>query len=223
MSKNFLLNQIAGLKSTLKTQEDELQSLRDRNRMLEIENEETKKLVIYDPMTGVESYISLIRQINRAYSLLKRSEHHVQSGLLQNADEQKFSVLFMDLDHFKSINDTYGHAGGDMVLKEFARFLKHYFSRNSDVVARRSGDEFIVLLAGVTPREKANRIKQKFLRAMQDFEVALTDKNGKEILVQIQCSVGVASTSDGHKSTEDLLHAADIDMFAHKESRKAAR
>ena len=223
MSKNFLLDQIAGLKAILKTRESELRESQEHNRVLKKDLDDATKLLIYDPLTGIESYLSLCNHINRAYSLLKRGEHHVHSGILKNTNEQEFSVLFLDVDYFKLINDTYGHAGGDLAIKEVARFLDGYFNRESDVVSRRSGDEFIVLLAGVTPREKANRIKQKFLRAMEGFEVALTDKDRKEVLVQVQCSVGVASTSDGHKNTEELLHAADLDMLAHKESRKAAR
>lgn len=236
-TKDFLLSQISSLKATLRkweierkaTKEEyarlnyELMQAQSRNRELEQELEVTRGMVIRDPLTEVASRIAICDQIDHHFHLLERGEHHVASGTLPNANEQHFSILFLDLDNFKPINDTYGHEAGDAVLIAFARFLKGYFNRGSDIVSRYAGDEFMILLSGVTPKEKADRIKEKFLDAMDGFEVAVTNSDGDEVLVPVTCSVGVSSTSDGHKNSKELKHAADLDMYTHKESRKAAR
>ena len=228
--KDFLVSQIASLKRDNKILKKdyervnfELMQYQTRNRELETQLEAIREMVIRDALTGLASRVEILGQIDHHFHLLERGEHHVVSGLLSNANEQHFSIMFLDLDDFKPINDQYGHEAGDTVLASFAQFLKQYFNRGSDIVARYAGDEFIILLSGVTPKEKADRIKQKFVSAMEGFEVSITDNNGDEVLVPVRCSVGVASTSDGYKNSKELKHAADQDMYIHKEAQKAAR
>jgi len=120
-------------------------------------------------------------------------------------------VLFVDLDDFKSVNDTLGHAAGDELLKEVARRLSETV-RQGDTVARISGDEFALVLADLSRQDDAALVAQKIVeRLAAPFHVA-----GHEVLVT--ASVGIASyPADGHDA-ESLLGAADAAMYRAKQS-----
>jgi diguanylate cyclase (GGDEF)-like protein len=124
-------------------------------------------------------------------------------------------VLFIDLDEFKLVNDTLGHAGGDELLKETGRRLKSSV-RSADTVARISGDEFAIILADLSQPEDAAPVAQKIIeRLAEPFEVL-----GQEVFVT--ASIGIALfPSDGHDS-ETLLSAADAAMYRAKQSRRNA-
>ena len=120
-------------------------------------------------------------------------------------------ALFVDLDDFKSVNDTLGHAAGDELLKEAARRLSDAV-RQGDTVARISGDEFALVLADLSRQEDAALVAQKIVECLAaPFQIA-----GHEVLVT--ASVGIASyPADGHDA-ESLLGAADAAMYRAKQS-----
>ncbi|CAP56182.1 putative signalling protein, GGDEF family [Gluconacetobacter diazotrophicus PA1 5] len=119
------------------------------------------------------------------------------------------SVLFLDIDHFKHINDTFGHAAGDSVLQAIARVLEEA-SRLSDVIFRYGGEEFLVLM-GDTDTEQmligAERLRQK----IENTPIRLPDGN----LHQITVSIGAAQYA-GHPDYEELLRAADAALYRAK-------
>jgi diguanylate cyclase (GGDEF)-like protein/PAS domain S-box-containing protein len=121
------------------------------------------------------------------------------------------SALFVDLDDFKSVNDTLGHAAGDDLLKEAARRLAEAV-RQGDTVARISGDEFALVLADLSRQEDAALVAQKIVeRLAAPFQIG-----GHEVLVT--ASLGIASyPADGHDA-ESLLGAADAAMYRAKQS-----
>ncbi|HJY76726.1 MAG TPA: EAL domain-containing protein [Burkholderiales bacterium] len=121
------------------------------------------------------------------------------------------SALFVDLDDFKSVNDTLGHAAGDELLKEAARRLSDAV-RQGDTVARISGDEFALVLADLSRQEDAALVAQKIVECLAaPFQIG-----GHEVLVT--ASVGIASyPADGHDA-ESLLGAADAAMYRAKQS-----
>ena len=120
-------------------------------------------------------------------------------------------VLFVDLDDFKSVNDTLGHASGDELLKEVARRLSETV-RLGDTVARISGDEFAVVLADLTKPEDAALVAQKIVENLSaPFQVS-----GHELLVT--ASVGIASYPGDGQDPESLLGAADAAMYRAKQS-----
>lgn len=125
------------------------------------------------------------------------------------------AVLVVDLDGFKQINDTHGHAAGDAVLRTTAARLRAAV-RPGDVVARLGGDEFVVLLlpAGAEPIP-AGPIVERFRRAMAE---PMTLAGG--VRVQVSASLGLASVAAG-ESGDDLLHRADIAMYVAKRARPA--
>lgn len=97
------------------------------------------------------------------------------------------TVLLLDLDHFKQINDSYGHAFGDLCLQEVARVLSHEVSRSGDVLARYGGEEFIIMLSN-TADDGAAVVAERLLQAVRDLNVRFGGER-----VPVTCSIGVAS------------------------------
>jgi diguanylate cyclase (GGDEF)-like protein len=125
---------------------------------------------------------------------------------------EPLSFLMIDVDHFKTFNDTYGHQGGDIVLKKAARVLKDFFSLPACVVGRYGGEEFCVVLARVTKQE-ALRLAESFRRSLGERELTL-----RKDRVKITVSVGLATFPDDASSHEDLVRLADEALLRAKRS-----
>jgi diguanylate cyclase (GGDEF)-like protein len=123
------------------------------------------------------------------------------------------SLLLIDLDGFKAVNDTHGHAAGDALLCEVADRLREAV-RGGDLAARLGGDEFAVLLPGCTTAE-ADRTAQRILEALR----APVPVDGAT--VGVSASIGVAA-ADPADDVESLLHDADLAMYAAKNNGKDA-
>lgn len=121
-----------------------------------------------------------------------------------------FSILFFDLDHFKKVNDTYGHDAGDYVLKEFAALVRSNHIRPKDVFARYGGEEFILLLAN-TGIKDAMEIAER-VRAAIETHVFLYE--GKRL--SVTTSMGIAELKTGIESAQTLLKHADQALYAAK-------
>lgn len=116
------------------------------------------------------------------------------------------AVMFMDLDHFKSLNDTLGHHVGDLLLIEIGHRLKKC-TRESDTVARLAGDEFTILLPEITRSEDAAVVAENIINSLvQEY-----DLEGNKI--KITCSVGIAIFPNDGLSVDELIHAADQAMY----------
>ena len=149
----------------------------------------------YDPLTGLA---------NRAL-FRDRLQHELD---LRRRDPHALAVLLVDLDDFKAVNDTLGHAAGDALLIAVAGRLRDCV-RGEDTVARLGGDEFAVLLDGRGPAGEPDAVASRLVAAMQaPVELATAS-------VRVTVSVGVAA-SDGGDSLDDLLHRADLAMYAAK-------
>ncbi|HST26747.1 MAG TPA: EAL domain-containing protein [Rudaea sp.] len=123
---------------------------------------------------------------------------------------EMFAVLFVDLDRFKSINDSLGHGVGDEVLIAVAKRLRASV-RASDTVARYAGDEFIIILRHIVQRDDVMRIAEKIVRVM---EAPLTLADGSEL--HITASIGVSFYPDDATNAERLLKHADVAMYSAK-------
>ncbi|MBS0556979.1 MAG: EAL domain-containing protein [Proteobacteria bacterium] len=123
---------------------------------------------------------------------------------------EMFAVLFVDLDRFKSINDSLGHGVGDEVLIAVAKRLRGSV-RASDTVARYAGDEFTMILRHIVQRDDVMRIAEKIVRVM---EVPLTLGDGSEL--HITASIGVSFYPDDAANAERLLKHADVAMYSAK-------
>lgn len=126
--------------------------------------------------------------------------------------DEPISILFIDIDCFKEINDTYGHAVGDQVLCEVALLLQKQFNKGNGWVARYGGDEILVCLPGCV-KHSAKRIAN---RLRKTIETNTFKALGKEI--QITCSIGVQTTlrDSGIKSISELIRMADMNLYRAK-------
>ncbi len=138
---------------------------------------------------------------NRRYLFIKAPEE------LKKTAENKISesILFIDIDHFKNVNDTYGHRCGDKVLKEFAKFLKMQL-RQDDIIFRYGGDEFICILPN-TEYELAYSISQRFIQQCRIREFNR---------IRLTVSIGIASSPLNAKDWNLLFEIADRNLYSAK-------
>lgn len=161
--------------------------------------------------------------------LLDLSERDTLTGLLNRAGFTRFltsecetggannlALLYIDLDRFKPVNDSYGHAVGDEVLQQFAhRLLK--LVRPTDAVARLGGDEFSIVLTNVRQHSNADAVADKVVEAAQaPFAVG-------ELAILIGASVGVAFGADGPHGWKGLVERADAKVYAAKAAGRGRR
>ncbi len=123
------------------------------------------------------------------------------------------TAMFFDLDGFKQVNDNFGHAEGDKVLKNIGTLLQSVF-RNSDVVARMGGDEFSVLLTGTD----TDHVDRPLANLAESIEL-----QNKHTPYEIGYSVGVVEYDDRHESIAKLMEEADHRMYAQKRTRKGGQ
>ena len=165
--------------------------------------EELRGLAYHDDLTGLPNRSLLYDRLGVAITHAQRQGSHI-------------AVLFLDLDDFKSVNDSLGHGYGDRVLVELAtRVLGSV--RAGDTVARFGGDEFIVLLDGVTGAQDAARVAAKVLDAVQ----APCQLDGHE--VSIAASVGAGVYPMDGTSPDQLVRSADAAMYREKRRTSTPR
>jgi diguanylate cyclase (GGDEF)-like protein len=168
---------------------------------------EIEQLAFYDPLTGLPNRRLLADRMQQAMASSARSG-------------RRGSLLFLDLDHFKTLNDTLGHEMGDQLLREVAGRLKACV-RQEDTVSRLGGDEFVVMLQGLSPQvaEAAAQTKmvgENILTSLnQSFELA-------DHTYTITCSMGATFFGEALQTPADLLKQADIAMYQVKTSGRNA-
>ncbi len=157
-----------------------------------------QELVSRDPLTGLNNHRQILRDLESALKV------HGQDGMIW--------LLMIDIDHFKSINDTYGHLEGDRALIETATVLKRAVNTTGarNVLARTGGDEFLVLMPLAT-RWNAEQLKENILRAIECY-----NESGKSEY-RIGLSVGL-SNNGTTTSIPEMLSAADERMYSVKEA-----
>lgn len=133
---------------------------------------------------------------------------------ISRRDNLRFALLYIDLDGFKSVNDTYGHDAGDLILQEAARRFK-LCVRESDTVARMGGDEFTIILNHLNQRASASIVAQKIV---SEFNVPFTLCGKGDCKIGV--SIGISYYPDDSLFSEHLINAADTAMYAVKKSGK---
>ncbi len=143
--------------------------------------------------------------------------HEMAARELERATSTKspLSVLYVDLDRFKPINDTYGHDAGDLVLKRVALEIEEA-TRADDLVGRLGGEEFAVLLPSTTPADAAE-IAERVRGRIAGLRVTVPGDHGQSAVIdQLTCSVGVATFPDAADTLQLLVKAADQAQYAAK-------
>ena len=173
-----------------------LRDMTDRKGM----EEQLKRLALHDPLTLLANRSLFRDRLEHAVAVSKRNGRGV-------------AVMFVDLDNFKKINDSFGHAHGDRVLSRSAQRLVKA-TRNGDTVARLGGDEFAVLLENLTDKQQVVDIAARIVEALQEP----LDLPGADMRVAASVGVAFATAEEG---VEELMRNADIAMYSSKAQGKS--
>ena len=160
--------------------------------------EANRRLALHDGLTNLLNRRAFDESLDRAVSQASRGG-------------QSLSLLMIDLDHFKQLNDTYGHTVGDIALQAAAAEIRLQV-RGGDLAARYGGEEFAIILPE-TDGPAAFRMAERLRKALADRVI----KVGKE-QIRITASCGVSATDLGYATPEDLIHSADEALYASKET-----
>ncbi|HEY3698360.1 MAG TPA: EAL domain-containing protein [Spongiibacteraceae bacterium] len=157
-------------------------------------------LATHDGLTGLPNRVMFSNLLNYTIDTAKRYAH-------------RFAVLFIDLDRFKAINDALGHQAGDLLLQEIARRLRAC-SRVSDVVARLSGDEFVMLVQEVDDKQQASAVARKVIAEVMKPIILRAQE------CRVTASIGICLYPDDGIDEQVLIKNADVAMYQAKEEGK---
>lgn len=162
-------------------------------------HEQTQKLAALDPLSGI---------LNRRFGMVRMREEFSRAVRTHNA----LGVIMLDIDHFKKVNDMYGHLAGDKVIVKIARVVRSLL-REGDVFLRYGGEEFCVALPGASS-EDAYRIAEKLRHAVSEIAVQY-----KDITVSVTISLGVTAFPEIDVDNEqDMIRYADDALYQSKEN-----
>jgi len=173
-----------------------LDALKKNKKELEKSEKKLQQLSITDPLTGVYNRRYL-------YDFLKREFERAKRYNLP------LSCMMVDIDHFKNLNDTYGHRAGDLVLKKLTTFLKENL-RKIDLVARYGGEEFVIVLPE-TLEKKTLVSAERIRKGVEGMKIALNSEK-----IRITVSIGVANLTQKEKDEEALIRKADKALYRAK-------
>ncbi len=163
------------------------------NRRYEKLKEEAEK----DFLTGLKNPRQFYKSLNKYLEV-------------ENIDQKHVSLLYIDVDHFKTINDTYGHDNGDLVLKDLGHIFKQT-ARSHDIIARKGGEEFAVLLIDCTESQAINAA-ERFRKAVESHDFKLSGHQFAKVTI----SIGVSSIPEKTQSVNELIKQADQALYAAK-------
>ena len=175
--------------------------LEEKSAELAAVNKKLSQLAITDSLTQLFNRRRFNEILNKE---IKRFSRRKYSAL---------SLMMIDIDHFKKLNDTYGHLAGDMVLREIAKLLKEGV-RETDTVARFGGEEFVIVM----PDTRLDGAAHKAEILVKRTEAA--EFPGHDTAIHVTISIGVAAYASG--SPQDLIHAADLALYQAKRSGRNA-
>ncbi|HVZ80049.1 MAG TPA: GGDEF domain-containing protein [bacterium] len=160
-------------------------------------------LAHHDPLTGLPNRLLFYDRLTQALSQAERTS-------------KTLAVLFIDLDHFKQVNDSLGHPVGDLLLREMAQWIQNCL-RSGDTVARQGGDEFTVILTNLAEAQDVERVAAKILQVLSQ-PLRLGEKE-----VGITCSIGASLYPRDGENIDLLIQKADTAVYHAKQQRNCFR
>ncbi len=187
-------------KSNISLIDSLMESFRNLAEKIITYTRELRNMAYYDTLTGLPNRVLLMDRIRQAIAFSSRHNKRV-------------AVMFIDLDNFKHINDTYGHEVGDTLLIQVANRLSAVF-RETDTVARFGGDEFIAVIPEVSDISDITKLADRVLRVLErPFEI-----DGEELF--LSASIGISLYPDNGQDASSLIKFADAAMYKAKEEGK---
>ncbi|WP_018933034.1 sensor domain-containing diguanylate cyclase [Gracilibacillus lacisalsi] len=158
-----------------------------------------------------ESKLYRLAHFDTLTDLPNRYSFHIDltEMLEEQAKQDRFSIVFIDLDKFKQVNDTLGHSGGDLLLKLFAKRLKRFERGKPITFYRLAGDEFVAIVELTTEEEVQRLCKQLLEAIIQPLMINQTE-------ITLTASIGISFYPDNGRTLDDLLHHADSLMYEEK-------
>jgi diguanylate cyclase (GGDEF)-like protein len=160
------------------------------------ERDVAHRLAEHDALTGVLNRRAIVARLRGAFGYAR-------------ANDAPLSLLFLDLDHFKHVNDSYGHRAGDQCLRAVVDPIASEL-RQDDALGRYGGEEFLVVLPDVTARD-AQAVAERIRTSVQDLPMLISGKR-----IDLTLSVGIASLAVGMHTPEDLIERADVALYRAK-------
>lgn len=193
-------NEVETRVRTMLRKRDVFRQLERTNEELRLANERMSRLVQYDEKTHLHNYRHFMQRLEEEFKRVKRY------GTI-------LSLVMFDLDHFKSVNDRFGHLAGDQILVAFGRIMSRS-ARETDIIARYGGEEFTILLPH-TSASQGKRLAERVRRSTESFDFPEASDDGP---VSITVSAGVATfpINDRIQSPEHLVAAADNALYRAK-------
>jgi diguanylate cyclase (GGDEF)-like protein/PAS domain S-box-containing protein len=179
---------------------EEIEVLKEGFIKVKESQKESRMLANYDNLTGLYNRYAFMQRVN---SIIEE----------RDISKSKFALLFMDIDNFKIINDTFGHLYGDILLQQVANRLKKS-SRGSDIICRLGGDEFVIVLNGAYEKDAITIVVEKIIYAIRK------PFNIENNILDITTSIGIAVYPDDSDTLESLLQLADTAMYKAKQNGK---
>jgi diguanylate cyclase (GGDEF)-like protein len=191
----FFVDEIELLQDSASLLGEELESL---DRKIEQNTRELKNIAMNDHLTGLPNRNMLNHQLKKLLATMKR-------------ESNKLTVMFLDFDKFRKINDTHGHNIGDRFLINAAQRIRSCL-RDSDMLFRFGGDEFVVVFLELSNSEGAPILATKLIDSFRE-PIAVD-----ELLFYTSSSIGIASTENAWMLMDDLVRQSDMAMYASKDS-----
>lgn len=187
------------------------ENLEEKVRLLEAQIYELEGNLIHDKLTGLKTRAFFEEEVSMFLNIISQQFHLEQYASVQRKERFGFrnlSLIFLDVDHFKKINDAYGHDTGDIVLKRIAKTIQNGV-RTGDTVARWGGEEIVVSLLGANETDAALKAEE-IRRSVEKLKFPKLPK------LKVTVSAGV-TTSLANSTLEELVKKADTALYKAKE------
>jgi diguanylate cyclase (GGDEF)-like protein len=191
----FTLRRLQEVYRLLQERETHIESLRCANEQIAASRTELREQAMTDKLTGLANRSCLLERLD---------------AVLRADREGIYAVLFLDFDHFKRVNDSFGHEMGDSLLRMIAQRLRQGLFREGDHLARLGGDEFVILLTNLSQPTDAESIAQRVIATLSEP----LQLGGSTIGAGV--SVGIVIVDDQYQNSADVLRDADMAMYEAK-------